>query len=113
MSIHFHPLRVKEVRQETTECISVVFDVPEDLRKNFHYKQGQSLTMRTTINNEEVRRTYSICSSPIDNEWRVAIKKVEGGLFSGFANQQLKKGDILEVMPPVGSFYTELNPANA
>ncbi len=112
MSIHFHPLRIKEVREETPECVSVVFEVPEDLKSNFKFMQGQSLTMRTTLNGEEVRRTYSICSSPLDNEWRVAIKKVSGGLFSSFANEQLKKGDVLEVMSPVGKFYTELNPAH-
>lgn len=109
MSIHFHPLRIKEIRQETNDCISLVFDIPDQLSKNFQFKQGQSLTMRTTLNNEEVRRTYSLCSSPLDKEWRVAIKKVDGGVFSNYAHDQLKKGDTLEVMPPVGSFYTELN----
>lgn len=112
MSIHFHPLRIKEIRQETPECVSVVFEVPEHLQTYFRFSQGQSLTMRTPINGGEVRRTYSICSGPLDKEWRVAIKKVEGGLFSTFANEQLKRGDILEVMPPVGSFYTELSPAH-
>ncbi len=112
MSIHFHPLRIKEVRRETPECVSVQFEIPAALAKSFQFKQGQSLTMRTTLNNEEVRRTYSICSSPLDKEWRVAIKKVDGGLFSSFANDQLKKGDVLEVMEPVGKFYTPLDPAN-
>lgn len=112
MSIHFHPLRIKEIRPETAECVSVVFDIPDNLKKDFQFKPGQSLTMRTSIAGEEVRRTYSICSGPLENEWRVAIKKVEGGLFSGFANEQLKKGDILEVMPPIGSFHTELSPAH-
>lgn len=112
MSIHFHPLRIKEVNQETPECVSVVFEVPENLKNYFQFKHGQSLTMRTTLNSGEVRRTYSICSCPFDNEWRVAIKKVTGGLFSTFANEQLKKDDVLEVMPPVGKFYTELNPAH-
>ncbi len=110
MSIHFHPLRVKEVRKETPECVSVLFEIPESLKTNFQFLQGQSLTMRTFLNSEEVRRTYSICSSPIENECRVAIKKVDGGLFSTFANDQLKKGDLLEVMEPVGKFYTDLNP---
>ena len=110
MSIHFHKLVVKEVRRETPECVSVLFDVPEEIKKDFAFKQGQSLTMRTFLNGEEVRRTYSICASPLDNEWRVAIKKQESGLFSGFANEQLKKGDALEVMPPVGKFYTHLDP---
>lgn len=109
MSIHFHALRIKEIRRETTDCISVLFDIPENLQKDFQFNQGQSLTMRARLNGEEIRRTYSICSSPLDNEWRVAIKKVEGGLFSTFANEQLKAGDTLEVMPPVGSFYTELS----
>jgi ring-1,2-phenylacetyl-CoA epoxidase subunit PaaE len=68
--------------------------------------------MRTTISNEEVRRTYSICSSPLDNEWRVAIKKVEGGLFSNFANTELREGDVLEVMQPVGKFYVDLAVTN-
>jgi ring-1,2-phenylacetyl-CoA epoxidase subunit PaaE len=112
MSIHFHPLRIKEIRKETTECVSVVFEIPPALRNDFIFNQGQSLTMRTTLNGEEVRRTYSICSSPLDNEWRVAIKKVDGGLFSTFANEQLKKGDTLDVMQPVGKFYTELNPSH-
>ena len=110
MSIHFHPLRVKEVTRETPECVSILFEVPEELKKTFEFKQGQSLTMRTFLNGEEVRRTYSICASPMENEWRVAVKKQEGGLFSTFANEQLKKGDLLDVMPPVGKFYTELDP---
>jgi ring-1,2-phenylacetyl-CoA epoxidase subunit PaaE len=111
MSIHFHPLKIKEIRRETPECVSVVFDVPESLRETFRFHQGQSLTMRRMIGGEEVRRTYSICAAPSDNEWRVAIKKVEGGLFSSFANDELKRGDELDVMPPVGKFYTELDPA--
>ncbi len=112
MSIHFHKLRVKEVRRETADCVSVVFDVPEELKESFRYKQGQSLSMRTEIGGEEVRRTYSICSSPMDNEWRVAIKKVDGGLFSSLANEGLRAGDTLEVMQPVGKFYVELNASN-
>lgn len=112
MSIRFHSLYIKEIRKETPDCVSVVFDVPENLKEAFSYKQGQSLTMRAIINGEEVRRTYSICSSPLEMLWRVAIKKAEGGLFSTFANEKLKKGDLLDVMPPVGKFYTELNPAN-
>lgn len=112
MSIHFHQLTVKEVKKETDDCVSVVFEIPDTLKDSFAFQQGQSLTMRKTLNNEEVRRTYSICSSPLDNEWRVAIKRVDGGLFSSFANTALKKGDVLEVMQPVGKFYVELHPAN-
>jgi ring-1,2-phenylacetyl-CoA epoxidase subunit PaaE len=112
MSLHFHPLQIKEVRKETTECVSVLFDIPEQLQESFAFKQGQSLTMRIFLNGEEIRRTYSICSSPLDHECRVAIKKQESGLFSTFANEQLKAGDTLEVMEPVGKFYSELNPSN-
>jgi ring-1,2-phenylacetyl-CoA epoxidase subunit PaaE len=112
MSIHFHKLAIKEINKETADCVSVLFDVPDNLKETFQFRQGQSLTMRTTINGEEVRRTYSICSTPLENKWRVAIKKVEGGLFSSLANDQLKIGDALEVMPPVGKFYVELDPAN-
>jgi len=109
MSLHFHRLTVKEVKKETPECVSVLFDVPETLQNDFQFSQGQSLTLRTTINGEEIRRNYSICSSPLENKLKVAIKKVEGGLFSSFANEQLKKGDVLDVMPPVGKFNTPLH----
>lgn len=110
MSIHFHALLVKEIRQETPECVSVVFAIPEPLQDRFNFMQGQSLTMRARINDREVRRTYSICSSPLENEVRVAVKKVEGGLFSQFINDRLKVGDMLEVMEPVGKFNTRLHP---
>lgn len=112
MSIHFHPLAVKEIRRETADCVSVAFEIPDSLKKDFAFRQGQSLTIRAMINGGEVRRTYSLCSCPLDQEWRVAIKKVEGGIFSTYANEKLKKGDILEVMEPVGKFYTELDPAH-
>jgi ring-1,2-phenylacetyl-CoA epoxidase subunit PaaE len=108
--IHFHPLKIKEVRKETDECFSLLFDVPPEVEKQFAFRQGQSLTMRTRLNGEEIRRTYSICSSPFDNEWRVAVKKVDGGIFSCYANLEVKAGDVLEVMPPVGKFYTDLDP---
>lgn len=110
MSIHFHRLTIKEIKKETPDCVSVLFDVPGELADQFQFSQGQSLTMRAMLNGEEVRRTYSICSSPLEQQLKVAIKKVEGGLFSGYANTQLKKGDVLEVMQPVGKFYTTLHP---
>jgi ring-1,2-phenylacetyl-CoA epoxidase subunit PaaE len=109
--IHFHPLRVKKIEKETEECVSIVFDVPPELKEAFQFKQGQSLTLRTKLNGEEIRRTYSICSSPFDNQLRIAVKKVDGGIFSVWANDELKPGETLDVMPPVGKFYTELNPS--
>lgn len=113
MSIHFYPLAVKDVRKETPDCVSISFDVPEQLRGTFNYKQGQYITVRTTLNGEEVRRSYSVCSSPLDGELRVAVKKTEQGLFSTYANESLKKGEVLDVMPPIGKFYVELDPQKA
>ena len=112
MSIHFYPLRIKKINKETDQCVSVEFEIPESLSNSFQFKQGQSLTMRTKLAGEEVRRTYSLCSSPLDKKWKVAIKKVDGGLFSSFANDNLKEGDLLDVMEPVGKFYTDLDPSN-
>ncbi len=112
MSIHFHKLSIKKINKETDDCVSLLFDVPDELEEIFQFKQGQSLTMRTNIDGEEVRRTYSICASPEEKELKVAIKKVDAGLFSTFANLQLKKDDVLEVMPPIGKFYTELDSTN-
>jgi ring-1,2-phenylacetyl-CoA epoxidase subunit PaaE len=113
MALHFHSLTVKEVRRETPDCVSITFDIPHHLQKNFQYKQGQNITLRKFFNGEEVRRSYSICSSPFEEQMRVAVKKVEGGLFSSFANTELKSGDILDVMPPTGKFYTELSASNS
>ena len=108
--IHFHTLKVKKVEKETEDCVSIVFEVPGELKEIFLFKQGQSLTVRKQLNGEEVRRTYSICSAPSDNLLRVAVKKVDGGIFSTWANDQLAKGDTIDVMPPVGKVYTQLQP---
>mgnify|MGYP003553793017 FL=1 len=112
MSIHFHPLKVSEVKRETPDSVSVVFDIPTELADAFHFTQGQNITVKATLDGEEVRRNYSICSSPYDNELRIAVKQVPTGKFSTFANQILKKGDVLEVLPPTGKFYTVLDPGN-
>jgi ring-1,2-phenylacetyl-CoA epoxidase subunit PaaE len=108
----FHTLKVIDVREETDDCKSIAFEVPAELRAEFQYKQGQHLTIRAMIEGEDVRRNYSLCSSPLDNEWRVAVKKLPGGKFSTYANQVLKKGHLLDVMPPAGHFYTELKADN-
>lgn len=108
MATHFHRLTIADIRQETPECISIAFDIPKDLRDTYLFKQGQNITLKSTLAGEELRRSYSICSSPHDNELRVAIKAVDAGRFSSWANKQLKKGDQLDVMPPTGRFYTEL-----
>ncbi len=108
----FHSLRVREIRQETDDCVSVSFKVPKELNSEYEFIQGQHLTLKTQLNGEEVRRSYSICTSPLENDLRVAIKKLEGGRFSTFANDQLSEDDALDVMTPMGNFYTELSGDN-
>ncbi len=100
----FHTLSVSDIRQETGDCVSVAFDIPADLQEAFAFKAGQYLTLRTTIDGEDLRRSYSLCAAPFENEWRVAIKKVEGGRFSSYANDNLEVGDSLQVMAPMGGF---------
>ena len=109
--IHFHSLKVRKVEKETEDCVSIEFEIPEDLKDVFQFKQGQNLTIKKFLNGEELRRNYSICTSPFENKLKVAVKKAEGGVFSTWANEELNEGDMLEVLPPTGKFYTELNPA--
>jgi ring-1,2-phenylacetyl-CoA epoxidase subunit PaaE len=104
MSSRFFPLQVKEVTRETPDCVSISFHVPADLQDSFRFQPGQYLNIRTTIDGTEVRRSYSICKAPFEEELRVAVKKTPGGFFSTFANEQLKPGDTLELMPPQGKF---------
>ena len=113
MAVTFYPLTVKKVQPETSGCVSIWLEVPEHLRETFAYKQGQYITLRTTINGQEIRRTYSLCSSPLSGQWRVAVKQVPEGVFSQYAISTLKAGDTLEALPPNGRFYTELQPTQA
>ncbi|MCB5160393.1 1,2-phenylacetyl-CoA epoxidase subunit PaaE [Marinomonas algarum] len=108
----FHPLTIRELRHETRDSVSMVFDVPSELETVYQFKQGQFLTLRTELDGEEVRRSYSICSGVNDGELRVAIKRVPGGLFSTYANEKIATGDVLDVMPPSGHFYTDLDAQN-
>ena len=109
----FHNLKISDIVRETADAVSIAFEVPNILKSEYIYKQGQYLTLKFHINNEELRRSYSICSSPIEeNELRVAIKKVKDGRMSTFINDKIKIGDTMEVMIPMGNFYTELNPTN-
>ena len=108
----FYPLQVKDIRRETADAVSVAFEIPEALKPEYQFIQGQYLTLKTEINGEEIRRNYSVCVSPLDQELRVAIKQVPFGKFSTFANQVLQVGDTLDVMTPMGRFYSEVNPEN-
>src|SRR3954469_6258918 len=110
MSVHFHPLKVAEIVPETDEANSIRFEIPEELRNEFAFKAGQHLTLRATINGEEVRRNYSLCTAPADSDWMVTVKRIGGGLFSNWVGDQLKVGDTVEVMEPHGSFTTEFDP---
>ena len=109
----FYPLTVAKVKHETRDAIAVTFDVPDELKDAFAYKQGQHLTLRAMIDGEDVRRSYSICSAVQDKALRVAIKRCAGGLFSNWANEQLQPGVTLEVMPPMGHFNVPLEPGSA
>ncbi len=110
MDKHFHPLKVKAVHQETKDTISLFFDIPETLKEIFFYKQGQYLTLRFYINGEEVRRSYSMCSSPLEEHLAISIKRTKNGLVSNYIHDTVKAGHTVEVMPPDGRFYTELHP---
>ena len=100
----FHSLRVAEVRRLTPDAVAISFAVPDDLRPVFAFMPGQYLTLRATIDGEDIRRCYSLCSTPDAPLLTVGVKQVEGGAFSTFANQSLKVGDVLEVMAPEGRF---------
>ncbi len=113
MAPKFNTLTIKEVRQETEDCVSVAFQIPDDLCTDYQFIQGQYLTLRETIDGEDVRRSYSICSGVTESDLRVAIKKVYEGKFSTYANEKLKAGTKMEVMTPTGKFYTSLDPAQA
>jgi ring-1,2-phenylacetyl-CoA epoxidase subunit PaaE len=108
----FYPLEVSDVRPETRDAIVVSFSVPPAHAEAFRFVQGQYLTLRTTIDGEEVRRSYSICSAVQDNALRVGIKKVKDGWFSTWACESLKRGATLESMPPAGNFHVPLDPSN-
>ena len=109
----FHSIKIADIYKETKDCSVVSFEIPENLKKEFQYKHGQHLTLKTTIDGKEERRSYSLCSSPIENKWRVAVKKISGGLFSTYINDNLKKGDAIQIMTPSGIFNTEVNPDKA
>jgi len=108
----FHTLKVKDIKRETSEAVSVAFEIPAQQQPEYQFKQGQYITLKLNINGEEIRRSYSICSSPYDKELRVAVKEVAGGKASTFINRELKIGANMEVMTPMGSFYSVLSGAN-
>lgn len=110
MDHNFYPLKVVRKKLETPEAVSLFFEVSEDSKDTFAYKQGQYLTLKFDINGEPVRRSYSMCSSPVDDQLAVTVKKVPNGLVSNYIFDYVEEGQTIEVMPPQGRFFTELAP---
>ena len=105
----FHNLSVQEITRETSKSISISFHVPSDLKKSFSFKAGQYITLKTIVDGHELRRDYSLCSSPKSGELKIAVKEVKDGTFSAYANTKIKVGDVLQVAPPKGRFTFEPN----
>ncbi len=105
----FHKLTIKDIHKETNKAVTISFNVPQGLKEIFVFKAGQYITLKTSVNGNEVRRDYSLCSSPKSGELKVAVKEIKDGTFSAYANTQLKAGDVLDVAPPKGHFVFEPN----
>ena len=113
MTPRFHPLRVAEVRRETPDSVSLKFELPADVASDYRFVQGQHIALRKVLGGEELRRSYSVCAGCDDGELRVAVKKVPGGRFSVWVNEELRPGDAIDVMTPEGRFFTPLAPEHA
>src|SRR6476646_5245201 len=109
----FHRLSVIDLRRESSDAVSLTFAIPKELADDYSFNPGQYLTLRTIMDGEEVRRSYSICSGPDDGELRIAVKKVDGGAFSNWAAEELKTGDEVDVMTPTGRFGVAPAPEQA
>lgn len=109
----FHSLKIKDIYKETSDCSVVTFDIPEALASEFKFRQGQHLTLKADIDGEDTRRSYSLCASPLEHIWRVAVKQIPEGKFSTFINSKIKIGDTLEVMAPSGTFGVSVQPEKA
>lgn len=106
----FYKLKIKDIYKETEDTSVIDFHVPIALKSEFQFRQGQHLTLKADINDEDVRRSYSLCSGPNDNQWKVAVKLIPGGKFSTYVNESLKAGDEIEVMSPSGNFGIPVQP---
>ena len=103
----FYKLSIKEIIKETAEAVSILFNVPEELQSNYSFVAGQYVNVKVTLDGQEIRRAYSICSAPKSGELRIAVKSVKNGFFSKFANEKLSVGNIIEVGTPEGKFTFE------
>jgi ring-1,2-phenylacetyl-CoA epoxidase subunit PaaE len=107
MSAHFYRLKVAGIVPETAEANSIRFEIPPEFREAFAFKAGQHLTLKAEIGGEEVRRNYSLCTAPDEQDWMVTVKRIADGIFSNWVGDSLKPGDTVDVMPPHGSFTTD------
>lgn len=105
----FYSLKIQDIKKETEDCVSIAFDIPNDLKSKFQFKSGQYITVKSIINGNVVCRPYSLCSSPNDADYRVAVKEIDNGIFSAYANNSLRIGDTLDVMPPFGHFVVDID----
>ncbi len=105
----FHKLSIQHIKRETSQAVSITFDVPSELKETYAFIPGQYITIKTEVKGEEIRRAYSICSSSKSGELKVAVKEIKDGTFSVIANNQLQVGDVLEVHPPEGQFILNTN----
>ncbi|NNK39290.1 MAG: phenylacetic acid degradation protein, partial [Winogradskyella sp.] len=106
----FHKVKLADIYKETDDTSVLTFDIPQELKENFKFHQGQHLTLRQVIDGEDIRRSYSLCSSPLEDKWQVAVKQIPGGKFSTYVNEQLKSNELLEIMAPSGTFGVEVLP---
>lgn len=104
----FYNLKIKDIYKETDDCSVLTIDVPDALKNEFSFHQGQHLTLKADINGEDVRRSYSLCSSPVEDKWQVAVKQILGGKFSTYVNESLDAGQNIEVMAPSGTFGVDI-----
>lgn len=109
----FQKIKVRDIYKDTDDCSVITLDMPSGLADEYRFRQGQHLIFRLMDNGEDLRRTYSLCSSPIDNEWKVAVKRIPDGRFSSLVEDSLQPGDVLEVMPPSGTFGVDIHPEQA
>lgn len=109
----FHKLTVKNIQKETSESVSIEFEVPSDLKDKFTFKPGQFLTLKKDIDGNDIRRSYSLCSAPNSGQHKVVVKQIPNGIFSTFANNTVKIGDQIEVGAPTGNFFLNSNDSNS
>lgn len=104
--MRFHPLTVAAVEHLTDDSAAITFDVPDDLRDEFDFAAGQSLTLRKVVDGVDHRRSYSICA-PVGARPRVGVREIPGGMFSSWLVREVRPGDVVEVQTPTGSFRAD------